>query len=229
MAELLYGFAHAPTAALNFFLKGKTPSAMLSSSWYGNRCYRSYWECEYILKHRTHWEDELARANFECTLKFVRGCIALGMSNAPKFVRKFMHLFGYASNNESNGIADIEAAARYKECIAHPMAVISLFGWKAIVEPFLGKQLNDPLRNCYTFSIHSASGNEGSMDQLSEVLEAFSENTYGGLHHLIVGGVELIRGNVEASIECQRKAFPTLRCIGKTYLVCYMVNMINYK
>ena len=61
-----------------------------------------------------------------------------GLEYAPKFVRKFMHIFGFVIPN-INGIEEIEIAAKCKEGIAFPLAVITLLGYSAVFEPFLGK------------------------------------------------------------------------------------------
>lgn len=52
-----------------------------------------------------------------------------------------MRLFGYYKPDNGNGLDDIEIAAKYKDGIIHPIAVIFMLAHGAVVVPFLGRFL----------------------------------------------------------------------------------------
>lgn len=129
------------------------------------------------------------------------------MGFAPKLIQKFMFLFGYAPTDA--GIEDIEFAADFKEGIAYPIAVAAVFVWKGIAIPSLGHL-------------------PPNFDDIQHVIDAFDDDTYGSLKVVFRGAQESLNGNIQEGIRLTEEAFPILRKLGKSYLIIYVINVLNY-
>lgn len=46
---------------------------------------------------------------------------------------------------------------------------------------------------------------------------------------MILGLAEALRGNIDSSIDFMQLAYPTLRPIGKVYLIVYLINLVNHR
>lgn len=178
-----------------------------------------------------------------------------------------MNIFGFVVPN-INGIEEIEIAAKCKDGIVFPLAVITLLAQSAIFQPFMGKNrlfYYIKFRKANRFLLLWCSIRKWKPTKLRRIAWSsrdfhwrhlckcqwpnhdtckfrcmfsyrvvmthiyFHLHLQGGLNKLIMGIFELLRGNVELSIDYQRQAFPTLRRIGKTYLVCYALNIVNHE
>lgn len=129
------------------------------------------------------------------------------MDFAPKLVVKFMRLFGYAPTD--SGIHDIAWAAEYKEGIAYPIAVATVFGYEGIVLPSL-----------YHFP--------PNFDGFEDVLDKFDDKVYGSVKTIIRGAKESLEGNLREGIKLQLEALPMLKKLGKAYLITHGINVANY-
>ncbi|KAI1287399.1 Tetratricopeptide repeat protein 39B [Halotydeus destructor] len=214
MAELIYGLCMVPAAVTNFWLKGKGSKALLSSSWYGNRCYRSYWECENIIKYRDQWDSDVVKANFDLIITLMRCFISLlsiklqGFNSAPKLLMKFMAIFGYTDN----------ATDARNELRNMAVSENSFFATIAATVVLINRTMTEPMKGGY----------KPYCGDFDEFFRALDRQEWGGLTHLVRGVAEQIRAEPAKSISEINIAFPKLRNLGKIYLICHLVNLINY-
>ncbi|XP_046746386.1 tetratricopeptide repeat protein 39B-like [Diprion similis] len=199
-AELCYAEALLIKSLLTF-MEDETLVSFVKAGFKIRTCYLSFKECQTILRTRK-WTNDNHRIHFESGVRMGIGTFNLMISLLPGRVIKLLEFIGF-SGDKAFGLEQLEAGYREPNGLRQVLCALTLLSFNLIVMYILSDSRSD-LKWC-----------ESTLD---EELMLYPN---GAWFLFFKGRLELVKGNVEDSIQWYQKSRKSQTIWPQFHHLCY--------
>ncbi|KAL2717246.1 tetratricopeptide repeat protein 39B-like [Vespula squamosa] len=199
-AELCYAESLLLKSMLTF-VEDETLVSFVKAGLKIRTCFLSYKECLTILNNRK-WENEIQKLHFESGVRMGIGTFNLMISLLPARIIKLLEFIGFSGDKEY-GISELEAGYGERRGLRQILCVMTLLSYN--------------LYACFILS-HA----DGNLDWCEKALNEELNSYPNGVWFLFFKGrLELVRGNIEDSIEWYKKSWRSQNVWPQFHCACY--------